>query len=57
MKNRCTANGYLGLLLGLAAAVFYLIVGAGDAPAAQRASPPPTERIDVEQAVDFPHDI
>lgn len=47
----------LGLLAGAALAT-WLLVGWGSAPAPQQATPtPPSERIDVEQAVDFPYDI
>ena len=64
MRIRLTARGYLGLLVGLAAAVFGLVTGPAGAPATaqerQDPAPPtfvPTERIDVEQAVNFPYDI
>ena len=62
MKIRCTAKGYIGLLVGLLAAVFYLFYSSAGAPAAPRGGsppkpPPPTERIDVEHAVPFPCDI
>jgi hypothetical protein len=50
--------------VGLAAAAFGLIAGSAGAPATARqreeSRPPsfvPTEKIDVEQAVDFPYDI
>jgi hypothetical protein len=47
----------LGLLAGAALAT-WLLVGWGSAPVPQQgASTPPSERIDVEQAVDFPYDI
>lgn len=73
MKSKTTVKGYLGLLVGLSAAVFYLAYHSAstrataqeqDPPAAetsQAPAPPPTrapsERIDVEQAVPFPYDI
>jgi hypothetical protein len=62
MRIRCTAKGYVGLLVGVLAAVFYLLFSSAGAPAAQPGgssspSPPPTERIDAEQAVPFPNDI
>ncbi len=64
MKSRMTSRGLLGLLVGLAAAAGWAAAGPPAAPAGAQPppdpSPPsfaPTERIDVEQAVDFPYDI
>jgi hypothetical protein len=64
MRIRLTAKGYLGLLVGLAAAAFGLVAGPAGAPAKaqeREETPPPafvpTEKIDVEQAVAFPYDI
>jgi hypothetical protein len=64
MRVKRTTRGHLGLLVGLAAAVLCLIAALAGTPATGQgrkdAKPPtftPTERIDVEQAVDFPYDI
>jgi len=73
MKSKTTFKGYLGLLVGVSAAVFYLAYDGASAPASAQdqtqqepktttaPAPPPTqkpsERIDVEQAVSFPYDI
>ena len=71
MRSKTTVKGYLGLLVGLSAAVFYLsyhsastraTAQAQDPPAAETSQAPaptraPSERIDVEQAVPFPYDI
>ena len=64
MRIRLTAKGYLGLLVGLAATAFGLVAGPAGTPAKaqirEETTPPafvPTEKIDVEQAVDFPYDI
>ena len=61
MKIECTAKVLVGRMAGLAAGVVYLVIGVTDAPAAQgpggRTGTPLSERIDVEQAVDFPNDI
>ena len=57
MKNgRMTSVGYLGLIIGLGALIWYLNFGPG-APVAQAQSSKATEQIAVEQAVDFPVDI
>jgi hypothetical protein len=60
-----TSKGYVGLLVGLAAAAALPLVGGGTAapapePPAEEAPPPsfkPSEQIDVEYSVDFPYDI
>lgn len=62
MHITCTTKGYLWLLVGLAATAVYLIAGLADTPLIGQESggrPPfaPSEKIDVEQAVDFPYDI
>ena len=63
MKIRCTMKGYIGLLVGLVGAAFYLLAPPATPPARgqESAKPPgrfaPTEQIDVEQPVDFPWDI
>jgi len=63
MRFKCTAKGYVGLLVGAGAAAFYLLFvpaetpATGQEPAPPASVTPPTERIDVEQAVDFPYDI
>ncbi|MFT5122637.1 MAG: hypothetical protein ACI9QL_002631 [Candidatus Omnitrophota bacterium] len=59
MKSRMTSIGYLGLIAGLAGLIWYLNFGPG-APAANAQGGKaftPTEKIGVEQAVDFPIDI
>ncbi len=61
-RTRLGAGGWLGLLVGAAAAAFHLAYGPAERPAAAQEEPAPksfapTERIDVEQAVDFPYDI
>ena len=65
MRIRCTAKGYFGLLVGLSAAAVWLVIelvvggqpARGQESGARPEPPPPTEEIDVEQAVDFPYDI
>lgn len=60
---RLGAAGSVGLVVGLVAAAIYLIAIAGPPASGQAPSktkPPAykaTERIDVEQSVDFPYDI
>ena len=67
-RSRLSTTGYLGLIVGLTAVTLATATGPGGAPPktatppappAVSAPPPfaPTERIDVEQAVDFPYDI
>jgi hypothetical protein len=60
MKSERTIKGGVGLLAVLAAAAAVSAIlgwSSAAAPARSGTPPPPTERIDVEQAVDFPYDI
>ncbi|MHC5004150.1 MAG: hypothetical protein ACYTJ0_13625 [Planctomycetota bacterium] len=63
MRTRLTSKGWIGLLIAAAAGAYALLTGPADTPARgqEPAAPPssfePSEKIDVEQAVDFPYDI
>lgn len=61
-RRRMSSTGYVGLLVALVGALYFLNAAPAVRPAqAQQKKPakplPPTEQIDVEEAVSFPYDI